>query len=253
MRALDFLVVGGPTVIFRYGGYRCISDPTFDPPTDYGILRKTGHPTITPNDVGHIDIAFVSHDDHKDNLDIRGRDFVRLADNIITTQPGAERLGAHAHGLSAGDTFTFDHLRVHAVPALHGPADGTTDDRGFVNCEVLGFVLETETSRLYISGDNTSLSNVEQVRAHYGKCDHAILHAGCARVPTKFDGRPLSMNAVQTAQAARILGVRQAIVVHQTQWEHFSEGPEETSAAFATAGLSNILDDTPLGQWGNWR
>ena len=32
-------------------------------------------------------------------------------------------------------------LTVTAVPAVHGPEDGERDADGFVNCEVIGFVL----------------------------------------------------------------------------------------------------------------
>lgn len=36
--------------------------------------------------------------------------------------------------------------------------------------------------------------------------------------------------------------------VHTEDWEHFSEAREQLAAAFAAAGLAEVLVDTPRGQ-----
>ena len=248
-----FFIVGGPTVVFDFGGLRFLSEPTFDAPTDYGLLRKTEGPAAGPEALGPFDVALISHCDHKDNLDDAGRAAAAGARSVITTHQGAQSFGEKATGLAAGQSVSIGDVTVCAVPALHGPEDGAVDERGFVNCEVIGFVLTHRDATLYISGDNTSMDNVRGVADRFGPVDHAILHAGRASVPAKFDGRPLSMTGAQAAEAARILGARQVVAVHQTQWAHFTEGPDQTRRAFDEAGLGAILDPAPVGEWGQWR
>ncbi|WP_172191204.1 MBL fold metallo-hydrolase [Actinomyces faecalis] len=246
-----YVVVGGPTVVFDFGGLRFISDPTFDPPTDYGMLRKTEGPAVSPEALGHLDIALISHDDHKDNLDHRGRQVALEAGAVISTHPAARRMGGVARGLSAGESLTLGELTIHAVEAVHGPADGERDSRGFVNCEVIGFVLQAHATQMFLSGDTTSLEAVRAVVERFGPMDYAVLHAGRASVPAKFAGRPLSMTAGQAATAARVLSAQRVIVAHQTQWAHFTQGPAHTREAFETAGLGSVLAPSEPGVWGS--
>lgn len=80
-----------------------------------------------------------------------------------------------------------------AVPAVHGPEDGERDADGNVNCEVTGFVLSGQgLPTVYVSGDNASIRTVAEISRRVPPIDAAVLHAGAARVPAKFDGRPLS-------------------------------------------------------------
>ncbi|WP_165217321.1 MBL fold metallo-hydrolase [Schaalia sp. ZJ1691] len=253
MHTPGFLLIGGPTVLFGFGGLRWISDPTFDPPTDYGLLRKTQGPAVAVDDLGPIDVALISHHDHRDNLDTLGLHVAREARHAVSPHHATAVVGEHAFGLAAGEHLVIGGVTIHAVPAIHGPEDGARDERGFVNCEVIGFVLESDTQRLYISGDNTSMDIVRDIAKRFGPCDGAIIHAGRASVPSKFAGQPLSMTGAQAAQAATILRARQVVVVHNTQWVHFTEGPDETYRAFVEAGVGDVLDTTPLGQWGTWR
>ena len=248
----SYRVLGGPTVLFDFAGLRILSDPTFDAPSDYGLLRKTEPPTLSADALGAIDLVLLSHDDHRDSLDVAGREVALAAPRVLSTPPAAQRLGDNAVALAAWQSTRVGELVVTAVPAIHGPADGERDARGFVNCEVIGFVLEAGGARLYVSGDNTSLEVVRQVRERFGEFDAAILHGGRASVPAKFNGRPLSMTGAQAAEAARILGVRRAVVAHQTQWAHFTEGPQQTLEAFEAAGLGAVLDPAALGEVGEW-
>ncbi|MDO4257981.1 MAG: MBL fold metallo-hydrolase [Actinomycetaceae bacterium] len=248
-----FLIVGGPTIVFDFGGLRFLSDPTFDQPTDYGLLQKTEPPAARPEDLGPFDVTLISHDDHKDNLDCTGRTVASTAAVIVSTHQAAKTFGPAAIGLKAGESTTVKGVTIHAIPALHGPADGQVDARGFVNCEVLGFVLRSGDTTLYISGDNTSVENVRSVAERFSPIDYAIMHVGRASVSAKFGGRPLSMSGTKAAQAAQLLGTRQVIAIHQTHWAHFTEGPEHTRHAFEEANMGDILDPTPLGTWGSWR
>ena len=68
-----------------------------------------------------------------------------------------------------------------AVPAVHGPEDAERDADGFVNCEVIGFVLSGPGfPAIYVSGDNASLRTVTEIARRTPAIDAAVLHAGAA-------------------------------------------------------------------------
>lgn len=245
-------VIGGPTTLVDIAGYRVLVDPTFDPPGDHGYLHKTAGPTIPPEALGAVDVVLVSHDQHPDNLDDAGRRFALRAPTLLTTPTSATRLGTPAHGMPTWTTWTSEDsaLTITALPARHGPADGETDADGFVNCEVTGFLLAAQGGpSVYVSGDNASLEHVREIREHVGELDVAVLFAGAASVPAKFDGRPLSLTAARAAAGAEVLGAAHVVVAHQTGWAHFGDGPEETRRAFVQVGIANALCRAPLGSW----
>lgn len=93
--------------------------------------------------LGAVDLVLVSHDDHPDNLDDRGR-------AVVLSGPG--------------------------LPVV------------------------------YVSGDNASLRTVAEISRHVPDVDVAVLFAGAARVPSKFRGRPLTLDSRRTAAAAAVLG-----------------------------------------------
>ncbi len=67
--------IGGPTALIEVGGWRILTDPTFDPPGKryffgWGTMsRKLVGPSILAKDLGQIDAVLVSHHHHGDNLD----------------------------------------------------------------------------------------------------------------------------------------------------------------------------------------
>ncbi len=248
---LQTQVIGGPTVVIDYEGLRFVTDPTFDPPTDYGALQKLEGPTVDADSLGPVDAVLISHDLHPDNLDAAGRRFALRAPLILTTPSAAERLGGAARGLSSWQSWSFDSgVTVTAVPAEHGPADGERDAQGFINCETTGFLLQSPRGKsIYVSGDNASLRIVRSIADRFGQIDFAILFAGAASVPSKFSGRPLSLTAERAVAAAEILGVTAAVIAHERGWAHFTEGPARTLEAFNNAGLSELIINNHYGQW----
>ena len=102
---LRLTYIGGPTALLEVGGLRLLTDPTFDPAgeeyqTSVYTLRKTTGPALEQGALGQIDAVLLSHDHHFDNLDRTGRLLLNGAATILTTQAGAERLGAPAIGLA---------------------------------------------------------------------------------------------------------------------------------------------------------
>ncbi|MGW2459680.1 MBL fold metallo-hydrolase [Streptomyces argyrophyllae] len=249
-------VLGGPTAVIDIGGLRIVSDPTFDDAGPQGYLTKTAGPAAGEDAVGPADLVLVSHEAHPDNLDGRGRAFAKTAPLVLTGPLAAQRLGSPAVGLSpwAGHRLPRPDgggdLTVLAVPAVHGPEDGERDADGNVNCEVIGFVLSGQgLPTVYVSGDNASIRTVAEISRRVPGIDAAVLHAGAARVPAKFDGRPLSLDSRRAAAAAAVLGVRTVVPAHYDGWAHFSEGLPEIELAFHEAGLSSLLRVAPHGTW----
>jgi L-ascorbate metabolism protein UlaG (beta-lactamase superfamily) len=249
------MVVGGPTTVLDLGGLRVVSDPTFDAPGPHGYLTKTDGPAVAEDELGPVDLVLVSHDNHPDNLDDRGRDLALAAPLVLTTGSGAKRLGQPATALAPWTSHTLPRpdggeLTVTAVSAVHGPEDGERDADGFVNCEVIGFLLSgPELPVIYVSGDNASIRTVTEIARRAPAIDAVVLHAGAARVQAKFRNRPLSLDSIQAAAAAAVLGAATVIPAHYDGWAHFSEGRDDLARAFDEAGQAEQLRLRDHGTW----
>jgi len=243
-------LLGGPTALLEVDGLRLVTDPTFDPPGDYPrpdaptLVKLTG-PAVTADELARPDVVLLSHDQHADNLDQAGRAYLAKAPLTLTTPSGAGRLtedGITVRGLAPWEHADLpragrEPLRVTAVPARHGP-EGCEPFSG----EVTGFVLTApDLPTIYLSGNNAWLGAVEQVAERFGSVGIAVLFAGAARIPGRFDGALLTLDSELAAEAARVLGARFAVPVHYTGWQHFSEGGDDLRAAFDRAGLTDRL------------
>ncbi|HWB86089.1 MAG TPA: MBL fold metallo-hydrolase [Bryobacteraceae bacterium] len=244
--------IGGPTVLLEFGGVRLLTDPTFDPaggeyPSGPATLRKLAVPAIPAEKIGSVDYILLSHDHHFDNLDRTGRAFLPHAKKVLTTEEGAERLGANSVGLKPWQTVEFPApgdraLRVAATPARHGP-DGLK--RG----EVVGFVVsfaDAPDYGIYISGDTVWYEGVAEVARAF-PIRAVILHLGAASVP-EVGPFHLTMTATEGVEAARTFSSAMIIPVHYEGWAHFAEGRTEIARAFAAAGIEDRLRWLEPGQ-----
>jgi L-ascorbate metabolism protein UlaG (beta-lactamase superfamily) len=248
-------LIGGPTAVLDIGGLRLITDPTFDPPGSYPrpdgpTLTKLAPPAARAEELGAVDAVLLSHDQHADNLDLAGRAYLKEVPLTLTTRSGAERLekagdvaSGQVRGLTPWERFDLERpgqrapLHVTAVPARHGP-DGCEPISG----EVTGFVLSApDLPTVYVSGDNAWLGAVGQVVDGFGPVDVAVLFAGAARFPDRFDGALLTLDSALAAEASRVLGASTVVPVHYAGWEHFTEGAAALTAAFGQAGLADRL------------
>lgn len=242
---LSIAYVGGPTAVLELGGVRLLLDPTFDPPGEYPIgeraLTKTQGPALTTAELGPIDAVLLSHDQHPDNLDRLGREYLTRAPLVLSTAAAAGRLGPPTRALANWQTVELARpdappLQVTGVPAQHGP-DGSERLVG----EVTGFVLSgDQVPTVYISGDNASLAVVREIGARLGPFDAAVLFAGAARTALA-GGEPLTLTGQDAAEAVEILGRPPTAVVHFEGWAHFSEGADALRAAFAQRGVAECL------------
>jgi hypothetical protein len=62
-------------------------------PVPRGYLTKTVGPAVTEDQLGPVDLVLVSHDNHPDNLDDRGRALALAAPLVLTTGSGEPGFG----------------------------------------------------------------------------------------------------------------------------------------------------------------
>ena len=237
--------LGGPTAILEIGGVRTLTDPTFDPPGEYPIgervLTKTDGPALEPREIGRVDAVLLSHDQHPDNLDRAGLEYLRTAPVAFSTGAAHERLGDPVRALPNWEHAELARpggatLRLTGVPARHGP-EGSEQLVG----EVTGFVLSgAGLPTVYVSGDNAALDLVHVIAERLGPFDVALLNVGAAQTAL-LDGAFLTLTSALAAEAVRILGSPQTVPLHLEGWAHYSQGRATLVHAFQEAGLVDCL------------
>lgn len=238
-------------MLIDLNGFRIITDPAFDQAggtyqSGAGrILKKVQSPAIRPEELGSIDLVLLSHDQHKDNLDNAGREFLHTVPQIISTPEARQRLGLDTViGIDDWQTTPISTvkvpgLRITATPCQHGSDAELHQIAG----HVIGFILEwegQETGALYISGDTVFFPGIEEIAARY-IIDTAILHIGRAGFPALIGDRYLTFTVAEAIKTAQLMKVRRLIPTHREGWEHFQEKPEFAHERIIDAGLENKL------------
>jgi L-ascorbate metabolism protein UlaG (beta-lactamase superfamily) len=237
--------LGGPTAILEIGGVRLLTDPTFDPPGEYPIgervLTKTDGPALDPRQIGRVDAVLLSHDQHPDNLDRAGGEYLRTVPVVFSTAAARERIGVPVQVLPNWERTELTRpggatLRLTGVPARHGP-EGSEHLVG----EVTGFVLAgSGLPTVYVSGDNASLDHVRVTAERLGPFDVVLLSAGAAKTAL-LGGAFLTLTSELAAEAVRILGSPQTVPLHFEGWAHYTQGRDTLRQAFRQAGLADCL------------
>ena len=241
--SLSITLIGGPTALIEIDGFRLLTDPTFDCPGDYQLphvkLEKLTGPAMSVRDVGAIDAVLLSHDQHSDNLDHSGRDFLAEAKRVLTTETGAKRLGGKTEGFAPWASTELKKggrsLTVTATPARHGPAgiEPLSDD-------VIGFVVESSEAGsrpIYISGDTTWFDGVAEVAKRF-KAGVVLPFAGAAQTRGPFH---LTMDTNDTIETARAFPDAVIVPVHTDGWAHFRQNANDLRATFDTLGFGPRL------------
>ncbi len=241
---LKITLIGGPTALIEWNGFRLLTDPTFDAPGAYKLphvtLEKLAGPAIMADAIGPVDAVLLSHDQHSDNLDTSGRGFLRTAKRVLTTIAGANRLGAHAEGLAPWDSTELTgsrgvSLTITATPARHGPA-GIEPLSG----DVIGFVLTSTVSGsrpVYITGDTVWFDGVAEVARRFN-AGVVLPFAGAAQTRGPFH---LTMDANDTIETARAFPDAVIVPVHTDGWAHFKQTAADLRTSFDTLGFGARL------------
>jgi len=234
--------IGGPTVLVELGGWRILSDPTFDPAGriyrfGWGTSsKKLTDPSRSLADIGSVDAVLVSHDQHADNLDDAGRSLLPSVGSVVTTKTAAGRLTGPVHGLDPWETTTLEApgrptITVTATPCRHGPPLS----RPIVG-PVVGFALAWEGQAngvLWLSGDTVLYDGVKEV-ADRLSVSVAVLHLGVVQFPITG---PLkyTMSAQDAIELTGLIRPQIAVPVHYEGWSHFHQGRAQIEQAVEAA------------------
>ena len=239
---LAITLIGGPTALLEIDGVSVVTDPTFDQPGAHQLphvkLEKLTGPALSAEAVGAVDAVLLSHDQHSDNLDHSGKDFLAKATRVLTTVAGARRLGAHAEGLApwASTELTGKNgvtLTVIATPARHGPA-GIEPLSG----DVIGFAVGRKGGRpIYISGDTTWFDGVADVARRFN-AGVVLPFAGAAQTRGPFH---LTMDTNDTIETARAFADALIVPVHTDGWAHFRQNAADLRLTFDALGFGKRL------------
>jgi len=246
--------IGGPTVLIELGGWRLLTDPTFDPAGGryaFGFgtgSRKTSGPAIPAASLGGIDAVLLTHDHHGDNLDVAGRELLPAAGAVVTTSSGARRLGGRARGLAPWQTTRLEApgrptLEVTATPCRHGPPFSHP-----LVGDVVGFAVTwegQEDGALWVSGDTVLYDGLREV-ADLLEVNTALLHLGGVQFPVTGPIR-YSMTARDAVELCGLLQPRTAIPVHYEGWSHFKQGRADAERQIAGTGGEDRFTWLPMG------
>ncbi len=243
MTAAKITLIGGPTALIEVGGFRLLTDPTFDAPGEYQLphvtLKKTAHPALTAEQIGPVDAVLLSHDQHADNFDHAGKAYAMKAPRLLTTVAGAKRLGGAAEGLAPGETRELTKpdgaaLTVTATPARHGPA-GIEPLAG----DVIGFMLSPAGGGrpIYVTGDTVWYDGVAEVARRF-RAGLVLLFAGAAKTRGAFH---LTMDANDAIETAHAFPEATIVPVHYEGWAHFSESGSDLAQSFKALGIGERL------------
>lgn len=234
--------IGGPTTLIEVGGWRLLTDPTFDAAGrtyrfGYGSSStKLGSPAIAPADIGRIDAVLLTHDHHGDNLDDAGRALLPQAGVVITTTSGARRLGGNARGLEPWQDTRLEApgrvaIRVTATPCRHGPIGS----RAIVG-DVIGFALNwdgQEHGDFWITGDTVLYDGLRDA-ARRLRVGTMLVHLGDVHFgitgPIHY-----TLNASEAVTLCGFAEARTVIPVHYEGWSHFKQGRLEVENTFEAA------------------
>jgi L-ascorbate metabolism protein UlaG (beta-lactamase superfamily) len=233
--------VGGPTTLVELGGWRLLTDPTFDPAGGHYSFGwgtssdKVVGPAVSPADLPDLDAVLLTHDQHGDNLDRAGRALLPTVPTVVTTRPGSRRLGlTGARGLRAGDRTVLEAsdrapLEVVATPARHGPPLSRP-----ITGDVVGFLLRCGSTTVWVTGD-TVLHRPLRRFARASTVDVLVVHVGGVRFgltgPVRY-----TLTGSRAMELVGMVRPRVAVPVHYEGWTHFVDGP---------AGLATAIADAP--------
>lgn len=240
-RAVIATHVGGPTTLLEIGGWRLLTDPTFDPAGGHYVFGwgtssdKVVGPAIAAEHLPRLDAVLLTHDQHGDNLDAAGRELLPTVPRVLTTRSAARRLDvAGARGLRPSASVVLEEpgrepLEVTATPARHGPPLS----RPIVG-EVVGFLLHCAGTTVWVTGDTVLHRPLRRAMRDL-QVDVMVVHVGGVRFrltgPVRY-----TLTGAQAVDLVTVVGPRAAVPVHYEGWTHFADGP---------AGLKRALDAAP--------
>ncbi len=190
----------GHCAVLLQGTKTVIIDPylTGNPKASLGVgnLPKIDYVLVTHDHFDHLGDAFVIA--KKNNATL-------VAIFEISQLPAAKKLNPPAIGMNIGGTLSVDCIKISMTPAIHSCSAGTP----------AGFVVELDGKRVYHAGDTAFFSDMAFIPKFFGKLDVAMLPIGGF----------FCMDAVQAAEAIKLLKPKMAIPMHYDTWPLIHSDP----------------------------
>lgn len=247
--------IGGPTVLIEVDGWRIIVDPTFDAAGrkySFGAGTssvKTADPAIALADLGRIDLALVSHDQHADNLDDAGRALLADCEHVLTTVKAAQRIAKpHVQGLAARQTITLSSegrpdIEVVGTPGRHGPSFAVP-----LVGPVVGFLVRAGGRSVWVTGDTVLYPTLKDFALDL-RPDLAIVNAGGVQFghtgPIRY-----TMKGTEAVRLIELAKPRAVVPAHYEGWSHFRDGEDGFRSAVEAApdAVRESVHFLPLGE-----
>ena len=248
-----FIWYGHSALMIRVAGKTILSDPMLGPDTSpvgpFRTRRFSDDSLGVIDDFPEIDLVLLTHD-HYDHLDLA---------SILKLQQKVKQyfvaLGVKRHLVSWGvspelitefdwwDESSFAGMQIHFTPGRHFSGRGLRDR---AKCLWGGWVLETPSEKIWISGDSGYGAHFKTIGERFGSFDMAFLECG----QYGEDWPLIHMFPGEAVQAALDANVRVAMPVH---WAGFTLSYQHTwyepVEAFGMLAKDKKLDfiTPPLG------
>ena len=243
MKDVRLTHIGGPTVLIEVGGWRLLTDPTFDPPGrryPFGwgtVSRKLAGPAIAADDLPPIDAVLLTPRPPRRQprrrrpraapVGRRGRDD-RLRRGAARRRRARPR--AVADDAARGARPAGDRGHRHAVPAR--PAAEPSDRRRRRSASrCAGRARSTACCGSRATPCSTTACGEVADRL---EVDTALLHLGGVRFPVTGPLR-YTMTARDAVELCELVRPRTAIPIHYEGWKHFRQGRAGIEAELASA------------------
>ena len=217
--------------LIEIDNFKILTDPVLDKAGKlyhhgYGaISKKTSNPEITSNVLKNIDLILLSHPQHKDNFDHKGRELAKTVPLILSTKK-IEKNYKNGKGLKAWEQHTIklsdnEFITITATPAQHHPNWLPK----FISGEVIGFFIKHSHSNetIYISGDTIYYKGIENIKNKFGEITYALIHVGSAEFRYLTGLGKFTMDAKGFVKTVSTLSPKIAIPIHNSGWTHFKE------------------------------
>ncbi len=217
--------------LIEIGDFKILTDPTLDNSGKFyhhgfgAISKKTDNPKLDQISLNSIDLILLSHPQHKDNFDTKGRELAKSAPIILSTKK-IEKDYPNGKGLQPWDDYEIKlpnggNLKITATPAQHHPSWLPK----FISGEVIGFVIQhSELSEIiYISGDTVYFDGIGEIATKFKNINYALIHVGSAQFRYLTGLGKFTMDSKGFVKTINTLKPKLAIPIHNGGWSHFKE------------------------------
>ncbi|MFI8569051.1 MBL fold metallo-hydrolase [Rhodococcus sp. NPDC078407] len=265
-----FTFIGNATALISFGDITFLTDPNFLHAGQYAYLghglvsKRLREPAMDVDELPRVDAVILSHM-HGDHWDRRTQAHLDPATPIITTDHASKRL--HHRGFGAAEALTTwgstaiqrgdTRATVTAMPGRHGPTWAHTLR---LVPPVMGSMIEFEHTaagrqvdrlRVYISGDTLYVDDLAEIPHRYPSIDTGVFHLGGTTLPfgqSPKRGLMVTMDAVQGAQAVKLIDADRSIPIHFDDYGVFASSLTEFENETHRQGLADRITYVGRGE-----